>query len=468
MQRRHFLQALGGATLALMLPRSPARAALEAGNDTLWVFVDANGGWDPNLFCDPHTHPDFITPSLFEAGDLLVNGQGVPYAPYEAGSPYLVDGADFFLTHGHHLRVINGLDSGTNNHDVGSRHVWSGTMAAGNPAFGALLAATRSNAAPGTLPLAFLSNGGYDTTNRLVPATRIGNEGPLLRLTHTNRRYPKQPDTQTFHPEVLDAILAQQATRTARLREEQGLPQIRQALDGLVSAREEEASLAALVEALDAVPELDGQATSPLLEPARIGLAAMAAGICTSLNLSLRGFDTHGGHDLGDGQQGGHRPRLQEVFDAIHYVLTVGASLGLADRLVVVATSDFGRTRYNAPNLQIGDAPTGAGKDHWPITSALVLGAGVVPGVIGQTSVVEGVSGVVASEVVTVDGDVVPTEDPAAPDATLIAPLHLHHILRCMAGIKDHPLALRYPVHRGDDVPLPLIPGVQGSESFAV
>ena len=44
--------------------------------------------------------------------------------------------------------------------------------------------------------------------------------------------------------------------------------------------------------------------------------------------------------------------------------------------VVVVVASDFGRTRYN------GDG----GKDHWPITSMMMMGAGISGGrVIGQT-----------------------------------------------------------------------------------
>ena len=46
----------------------------------------------------------------------------------------------------------------------------------------------------------------------------------------------------------------------------------------------------------------------------------------------------------------------------------------------VVVMSEMGRT----PRLN-GPAPTG-GKDHWPVTSAMVLGAGVRPGVYGGTN----------------------------------------------------------------------------------
>jgi len=58
------------------------------------------------------------------------------------------------------------------------------------------------------------------------------------------------------------------------------------------------------------------------------------------------------------------------------------------------------------------------------------------------------------------------SDDEKSPTNTLIRQTHIHHILRCIAGIKDHQLALRYPVHRTTDFPLPLLPDIAGWETF--
>jgi hypothetical protein len=446
-----------------MAPARIGRAQDMSGDDRLWVFFDANGAWDPTLFCDPHAHPDFVSSSIYSDDDIMTNGRGVRYAPKSSGERYMVNGADFFQKYADQLLVINGFDSRTNNHTVGSRYVWSGKKGDTHPCLGALIAAAHLDVAPGAVPLAFLSTGGFDRTLKLVPITRVASTDPLLKLTQPNLRREDRPGEVYHHPEVMEMIKARQRQRTARLVEEQGLPQIRAALAKLQSGRATEDALAAILDPLNTIPSV-GDNANPLLAPARTAMAAMAAGICKCANLSLRGFDTHSNHD---DPVAGHRPRLQEIFDAIDYVMEVAGTLGFADRLVVVIGSDFGRTRYNRPVLQDGDAPAGAGKDHWPITSMMFLGADIPGGVIGETRVVEGLSGVQAQRVTVSGGRIIPTTEDIAGETTVIEAVHAHHALRCLAGIRDHPLAVRYPVHLGGDFPLPILPDVPGWQAFS-
>ena len=133
----------------------------------------------------------------------------------------------------------------------------------------------------------------------------------------------------------------------------------------------------------------------------------------------------------------------------------------------MVVSSDFGRTRYNTPNFQIGSTGTSPGKDHWPITSMWIMGDDVTnPGVIGMTEVQDGPAGVTAKRVL-VSGDTIQvTEDPASPTNTLIRHVHIHHALRCLAGIKDHELSRRYALHRPTDFPLPILPDAPGWQTF--
>lgn len=87
-------------------------------------------------------------------------------------------------------------------------------------------------------------------------------------------------------------------------------------------------------------------------------MLAFRAKVAVSADLYLGGFDTHDNHDENQGWL------LGNLTDSIDYLWDSAEIHGLADRLVVVIGSDFGRTNnYNADE----------GKDHWPIGSFVVM-----------------------------------------------------------------------------------------------
>lgn len=142
-------------------------------------------------------------------------------------------------------------------------------------------------------------------------------------------------------------------------------------------------------------------------------LAAYKAGICVSGNLQRGGFDTHDDHD------NRHIPRLTEVYGMLNFLWEEAERQGVADSLVVVVGSDFGRTpNYNADN----------GKDHWSTSSMMVMGAGVEGNrVLGSTD--EGHNSI------ALDPD---TLEVAADDAEVtakISPDHVHANVRRLLGI---------------------------------
>lgn len=80
--------------------------------------------------------------------------------------------------------------------------------------------------------------------------------------------------------------------------------------------------------------------------------------ICDYSDLHEFGLDSHENNDSR------RITSLGNVTDALDYHWQFAEEPGLADRLVVIAGSDFSRTPfYNS----------GAGKDHWPIGSYLVM-----------------------------------------------------------------------------------------------
>ncbi len=90
-----------------------------------------------------------------------------------------------------------------------------------------------------------------------------------------------------------------------------------------------------------------------------VALTAFQTGVASAADVeSNHDFDSHGDHDRR------HHQALSDMNTDIDYLWTKAEELGIANRLTVVVSSDFGRTpHYNDHN----------GKDHHPIGSMIVM-----------------------------------------------------------------------------------------------
>jgi uncharacterized protein (DUF1501 family) len=252
--------------------------------------------------------------------------------------------------------VINGIDTQTNNHDAGSRFIWSGKIEEGYPSFGALAAAAT---APNE-PLSYISNGGYDNTASLVAPARIGGGEVFQQLAYPNATRPWEEEAdrrgEYFHPAIYQEI---QAARHARLQRSMGastLPLKQAQLAEVMMARTGDNNLNRLVKLL---PD---RVSSGLEGQAEVAVAAFASGVAVSANMHMGGFDTHGNHDQN------HANRLTQLLAGIDHLWQQIEMNNLQDQVTVIVGSDFGRTPfYNDGN----------GKDHWNVTSMMAMGAGV-------------------------------------------------------------------------------------------
>lgn len=409
MQRRDFFKLAAACGLGVVAPAARANPAKDSlfresslYDGPFFVMMNAAGGWDPTSLCDPKGTLDS------EEGDENANPMNrsylardiaqvgnIRYAPV-GGNP------SFFTKYGPELLVINGIDTSTNGHDSGSRHVWSGRLADGYPAFAALVASAKSR----TSPMAFISNGGYDFTAGLVAPTRSASTGPLARLAFPNRADPNSPDTGFHSGDVEDRIRAAQRARLNRQRQKESLPAYQQSFGLLFASRTGESEVRNLTTHLPT--QLDNS-NNPLRRQAQVAVAAYKAGLTVSANLNVGGFDTHGNHD------GSHIPALQRLLEGVDAVMTEAERQGVRDRVVIVVGSDFGRTPgYN----------DGMGKDHWSITSMMLLGAGIRGNrVVGATDA--------RHRALKVD----PTTLEPSDGGIVLRPEHVHHALRRLAGI---------------------------------
>lgn len=374
------------------------------------------------LVCDPAVTA--VTPKIAARG-----ATGARFHATGAGSP------------GWHTPCTS-VDTRQISHDVGPRVTFSGSPRPGFPHFLALLAGVTAARDGRTRVLPFISDGGYDVTAGLTAGARVHVAGPIRDAA---RPLHVSGGTQRFLPSyVTDRIRSRQAGRTQRLLQQPLLPTVRDAMLALEAARVAEPDLAVFADSY-AHPLLvlsQDEAAHPVIPRVKIALAAMHAGLTVGAQLGFHGFDTHSGHDVD------HRWRLHALFEAIDFAITRLRLLGLDQRSVIMAGSDFGRTRYNSAG----------GKDHAPVTSMLFWGSGVQGGrVVGKTRVAPDDSTTMTAFDVPEARDLhvdrwrIQTAGTAVPASSrfTLTPALVHSELRKLAGIDDHALAQRFPLDLG-------------------
>ncbi len=424
MKRRTFVKSLlvpaVGAVTGFRLPF--ANAASYDGK--LFVFVQADGGWDPTSFCDPKTN----TP-----GEKVINHWAENADIRQAGNLLYADFANnaaFFEKYHDRMLVINGVDAQTNSHSAGIVHNWSGRVSEGYPSMTALLA---THYAPG-LSLAYLSFGGFSNTARLTTYTRLSS-ADLIRNIATPQveegnhlePYFSQADWETlktFRAAGIERLAAAphllpRAAHNRRLYAEALTPEATEGLE----------AYAAIIPPEDELEQEEqyGELDSELRRQAQLTILAFKARVAVSADLWLGGFDTHANNDP---QQNW---LLGNLTDSVDYLWDLAEIHGVADRLVVVMGSDFGRTNhYNAD----------AGKDHWPIGSFIVMEKNQpwTNRVVGETDALHFAYKIHPTTLERDDAS-----------GTILYPKHIHKALRQYLGIEDSPGAQRFPFHNTED-----------------
>lgn len=447
MDRRRFMQFAGFAGLAVVAPLAAREVRADSAryNGPYWIMINAGGGWDPTMLCDPKggTDPeDHAQVNHSYSPDQIGTAGAISYAPtsYEQNGVTLMSAAKFFGDHHGRLTILNGVDTSTNNHDGGSRNTWSGRMQEGYPSFAALAAGLAAKDV--VVPLAYLSNGGYDATEGVVSLTRVGGTSALQRLAFTNELNPDDPKTARYHtPTTAGRIAAAQEARLKTAQQRQRLPSVNKAMNALYLARQSDDGLAALGEQLKTLqlvnfpedfPELDGIGgigeVEGMLRQAQMALLSFKAGVAVSANLSMGGYDSHDNSDERQARQ------LMILCFTMDYIYKQMDALGLKDQVYVVVGSDFGRTPYYNDNNW--------GKDHWNITSMMVSGP-KIPG----DRVIGGTDGAFKPH------NINPKSLAIDANGTRLEPKHLHMALRKIAGLTGTDLDAQFGL-AGDFIPL--------------
>ena len=425
MRRRTLLKGLLTAAVAAPGFRLPLVNAADY-HGKLFVFVQADGGWDPTSFCDPKANtPGEPIINHWAQHDDIRQARNIAYAPF-------ADNAAFFEKYHRRMLVINGVDAQTNSHTVGIVHNWSGRNSEGYPTLSALLAAHYASA----LPIPYLSFGGYSVTAGITRFTRLDDPWLLKAIAHpaTNVWDPSQRFISDADWAALESARAATAARLAAAPNL--LPDNARHLAFYRSAFTTE-GLAAYADAIPPEDQLEqGEDTpgaftrslgSTLRRQAQLTVLAFKTGVAVSADLWLGGFDTHANNDPEQ------EWLLANLTNSVDYLWDYAEAHGVADRLVVMIGSDFGRTNfYNAA----------AGKDHWPYGSYVIMEKNQrwTGRVVGETDELH--------FPYRIDPRTLRRDD---TNGTLIYPKHVHKALRRYLGIEDTAGAQRFPFNNTED-----------------
>jgi hypothetical protein len=411
--RRDFLKLCGLAGLGFACPSgtiSKLRAADDAPYEgPYYIVFNASGGWDTTYLMDPKGI-DGIN-RLYEAGDIETHGNHhfAPTAKHKSGG---MSNEDFYAEFGDELLVLNGLDYSVNNHSPGARYMATGKLdSLAYPTFAALVAACHGP----TCPLAFLTFGNYSATGNLVAMSRVPYLPSLQRIANADAidGNVRAPYHDPFALDRIEQALSDQ--RTARAATPQ-LPRVERAENMLYAAQVNSKALQRIT------PHIPSETPKErLAQQAEIALASFKAGVCVSANLTIGQFDSHANNDKDQLQL------IPELLAGIAYVMHRAESLGIRDRLVVIAQSEMGRT----PNYNDGN-----GKDHWSIGSIMFLGPGIRGNrVVGATDEKQ-FAVPLNPQSLAADNE----------QGIRVRPEHVHDALRRFAGIADHPFSQKFPL----------------------
>jgi uncharacterized protein (DUF1501 family) len=359
--RRDLMKGLGALASAAALAPRVAHAA-DAPEHLIIYF--AQGGWDPAYVFDAKPdNPDVATPD----GGWMQHG-ALTLWDRSAGE----NARAFFDTWHARSAVVNGIAVNSLVHEECTKRILTGATSQALPDVAARVAAELgSHCALPYLTLGPMSR----TTGVAAKAGRFGYANQLMSLAHPTEFAWPRSGTYRPAPGVVPGADEDAAVQALLARRAQ-------ALAGRTHGATDAARVADYIESLDRSARIresaagggfvSSEALFNATDDADKVIAALSEGFSQTALFSDPGFwDTHGTNTLQSGL-------YEDLFAVLDGLMRKLQAAGLLDRTLVVVMSEMGRTPVlNADN----------GKDHWPCTSALLLGGGV------RSAVVEGTDG---------------------------------------------------------------------------
>lgn len=367
MNRRQLLGFFGAAGAAALLPSGSRRKVAHAGISATpkkLLLVFATGGWDQTIALDPKVQ----SAKVDVAEGVTKNFGSIDIHTNDAGWPAV---GEFFTQYGAISSVVRGISVSSIAHRECQVRMSTGTREAANGDMGAIVATQHGSALP--LPYLILGDTAY-TGPYAVNAGRVGQTNQIVSLLDPDEAYATGP---RFTPNGNEeAILARYSQASIdRQRQTRGSAGYNRKVIADFETSIDKAKL------LKTVREGFGDRGRTLALTSQVDLAvtALQQGVSQTVMMNTRvGWDTHDNNDVDQAKS--HQTAFAGVLRLAQQLEATAGSGGgsLLDETVVCVYSEFSRTPRRNADL---------GKDHWPVTSALVFGGGVKGNqVVGATT----------------------------------------------------------------------------------
>jgi hypothetical protein len=359
--RRGFLWGGAAAVAGASLPWFDQIAHTQGREGKNLIVVFAQGGWDATAHLDPKLGLDTVDSA---PGDLKVY-RDLSVLTHTDRPAVL----DFYRSYAEMSCIARGIEVRSIAHEECTKRIFTGTNNAANPDLGAVVGNRRGS--DRAVPYMVLGNTAYPgpfagTTGR------TGISGQLVTLLDPDNAYPdargrrRKPFVPT-EPErdLIESFIADRGARdmAARGHGKSGA-RLRDYLEARPRAIELEKLAAGFGERTFQL-ELDSQMDLAV----RFLKEGMSKAVLVEDDAE---WDTHNDNHEQQARN------LQHLYAALHGLGDKLDAEGLLENTLVVVLSEMSRT----PKLN-----ENRGKDHWPVTSALLFGAGVKGGAaVGATN----------------------------------------------------------------------------------
>jgi uncharacterized protein (DUF1501 family) len=351
MNRRNFLYGASAALTAMgvSLPSGAAQPS-----DRKLIFVFAPGGWDPTRVLAPEfDNPNVAMEPLAERSTL----GDLSWVSHPARPSVDV----FFDNHASRTLILKGMMVRSIAHEICTMITMTGTSSGVSPDWPAIVA--NQDRLGYTLPHLVISGPSFPG-HLGVAVARTGVAGQLEALV--SGQVEDWSRTPVQHPDrVAETLIDRYLQRRSAARAERFASPVEQEL--VAAFRDSQDKVSQLK---DLRYTMDFNASALLEDQARVAVDALKNGVSRCVTVSWaglqgQGWDTHAQND--DGQS----PLWEDLFGGLLRLMVLlnetpghGAAT-LADETLVVVLSEMGRTPLLNGLL---------GKDHWPYTSAMLVG----------------------------------------------------------------------------------------------
>ena len=329
------------------------------------VWIVMNGGWDILETVDPQPAS---TAGIDVAYDWNL-AQQIAGANSETRMGRWLPG---LAAHGKDLIALRGLSMGTTSHDAGRIYMDTGILSNSGRVNAASIPAIVASQSQATIPVIQLNGGMEPQTDRglLNPVSVVRAEN----LSLYQSMYPLEAEAVARRLKILDYMQSSVERVQAATGTNDRLNDIAAANDKI---RDQITNGIATQLQLTPEDELPYAGGTGMGRNQGAGSAFALAekllrnDLVTSINMGIGGFDTHANQDRS------LQPTLTGFDASLSIFIDRLRQSNQLDSTLIVVYSDFGRT----PKIN-----NGAGRDHWPVGGALLIGGGIAGGrAVGAT-----------------------------------------------------------------------------------